>query len=299
MLPHAAVLLTYAERPGSRFAWKDLGNPPSVTEGGGGGVKLVDCLDSHRMRAGSLFVLSAVGEVWEISARGGGGGGGPTAGASSKDRWKLHGAPAGSRVAHTSTSVLLGEAPHAGSLFALTTGGSLVELACLDLSEDGGVPRSGSSRGENGDCKWIAHGTPPGVPIGGGLIALRRERAAVVLGTQFACFTCFTGTNVRMLTRPEVLVGVGIDGRVYQRYRLHAAELPGHAEWKWSSLGGPRGDLARMVAPLGVTEYPPPPPPSGVAVPALPLTLARDKVLAGRLLKDSYTSSLRTHTLVA
>ena len=286
-------MLTYVERPGYRFAWKDLGSPPSVTEGGGGSVKLVDCLDSHRMRAGSLFVLSAVGEVWEISARGGGGGGGAGgAGASSKDRWKLHGAPAGSRVAHTSTSVLQGEAPHAGSLFALTTGGSLVELACLDLSQDGGVPRSGRSQGENGDCQWIAHGTPPGVPIGGGLLALRRERAAVVLGTQLACFT---GTKVLILTMQEVLVGVGIDGRVYQRYRLHAAELPGHAEWKWSSLGGPRGDLARRVAPLGVTEYPPPPPPSGVAVPALPLTLARDKVLAGRLLKDSDTSSFRPH----
>jgi len=193
-------MLTYAERPGYRFAWKDLGNPPSVTEGGLGGVKLVDCLDSHRMRAGSLFVLSAVGEVWEISARGGGGGGGAGgAGASSKDRWKLHGAPAGSRVAHTSTSVLQGEPPHAGSLFALTTGGSLVELACLDLSEDGGVSRygrsrGGKSRGENADCQWIAHGTP-GVPIGGGLIALRRESAAVVLGTQLGLLYWYKSTD--------------------------------------------------------------------------------------------------------
>jgi hypothetical protein len=57
-----------------RFSWVDLGQPPAPASGVGGAagefgdgtVKLVDCLDAHALRRGSILVLSWKGEVWEV-----------------------------------------------------------------------------------------------------------------------------------------------------------------------------------------------------------------------------------------
>ena len=152
------------------------------------------------MRQGSILTLSALGEVWELLK--------------TRNKWLLRGAPSGERVAHAGTGIYHGVYGNVSrSLFVLTVGGGLAELACVTKPV---------KPGKFFDCEWISHGNP-GVPISGGLIALGNEGA---------------------------VFGVGTDGRVHERKQVLAAEYARKCEWKWVSLGAPRGDLPRVAAPL-------------------------------------------------
>jgi hypothetical protein len=170
-----------------RFSWADLGQPPASPSGiggaagefGDGTVKLVDILDAHRLRQGSILVLSWNGHVWELIK--------------ARKKWKDRGAPPGERVAHAGSSVYLGPTRSLRSLFVLTVGGKLAELACAAKS---------IKQGKFLDCEWVLHGTPAGVAIAGGLLALGNQGSVLCVAT---------------------------DGRVHERKQVRTQNFIGHS----------------------------------------------------------------------